>query len=74
MTKEQRIDILKNEFLRRLTEDFKTDKETNIALFDKETGKAQYGFVTLDQIMTKFIETMHSDTNNTLNKKERLLG
>lgn len=74
MKKEQRINILKNEFLRRLTEDFKTDKETNVALFDKETGKAQYGFVTLDQIMTKFIETMHCDVDNISVKKERLLG
>lgn len=74
MKKEQRIDILKAEFLRRLTEDFKTDKETNVALFDKETGKVQYGFVTLDQIMAKFIETMHSGVDTTPTKKERLLG
>ena len=74
MKKEQRINILKNEFLRRLTEDFKTDKETNIALFDKETGKPQYGFVTLDQIMTKFIETMHSGADLNQIKKDRLLG
>lgn len=63
MTKTE-CEKVKNLIYKSLTEDFKTVNGTNVAIFNKDSGKPMYGTVTLESVMTKVVQALYSQVSS----------